>query len=362
VLFQSWAPSTLRGYDGYWRQYKLHCATTGKDPFAEDIDNLSAWLALRITNGVGEGSTEIASAAIRGTWALMTDAFTRLDKMGMAAAKLNRPKQKSNEEIWELHYVFDYCNRPLLELKQMDLKQATQHAIVLLKANTGWRSADLAAITVDCGLFELEDGKGYRVRAWNTKTFKNKWTPWVQLHRLYSPYAAFCPCAAIENMRGLQTLPIDPDSLIHVRNQDNKTMPDAPLFCFQSAKGKLRKPLQHSTIANYFRDYFLVNVTGKHGCSLDKYYKSHSSRHAVATMLHAMGVSFTDISRLTLNSANTLESKYFRRLESTDWDLQLNCCNKVQNLSAKLLVPIVHHLSSSSNSSGKCSCHDFFHA
>ena len=110
VLLQSWAPSTVFNYDGYWRRWRVYCQREGKNPLARDDSVLSAWIAqLIIGSQAGEVTAEKARSVVSSTWDLIEDPAAVLAKLPKAAAKINKAKKRPATEVWDLAYLFQYC-------------------------------------------------------------------------------------------------------------------------------------------------------------------------------------------------------------------------------------------------------------
>jgi hypothetical protein len=360
VLLQSWAPSTVFNYDGYWRRWRVYCQREGKNPLARDDSVLSAWIAqLILGSQAGEVTAEKARSVVSSTWDLIEDPAAVLAKLPKAAAKINKAKKRPSTEVWDLAYLFQYCyDKDAGIIARMTYKELLEHAVVLLKGASGWRSADLTCIYINYGLRE-EKGrqKGYSLRLFDTKTYKNAWTPWVFFPRLAPHYATICVATVIDFLRAQQQkFTHAADTSKEIANpQGQGKVKDVPLFCFKDKAGL--RPMARGTIANYFKRTFLQNVTSG-DIPLDKAYptlSAHANRHAVASTLMDMRQPLSDIARLTLNSPATLQDKYCIGVDR-HWAIPQECVNAQDNLSVKLLLPFIHFISKEHNENAQCDC------
>ena len=135
----------------------------------------------------------------------------------------------------------------------------------------------------------------------------------------------------------------------------SKKLEDTKLFIYKN-KAKVAA-LAAATIARYFKDYFLANVDDG-DAKLAAKFGAHQSRHAVASALNDMGVPASDISKLTLNSPQTLQGTYIIKV-ARDWSVPQTCCDKQPSLSVKLLLPYIHFVSSSKSAENECACSEF---
>ena len=315
--------------------------------------------------GNGEGTAGKAKTVVRSTWDLLDNPEAVSDKLVKAAGKINKAKGKAVMSVWDIPYLHQYINEPTSD--DSGLRDVVEDTILVVRAVTGWRSADLVGLFSDVGVTFLDAQAGgaqagVELRLWSTKAYQNKWSPAVFIPRLHTRYSKLCVCAAIERLTKL--LEGRHVQLSSVRSPtDGKTSVSArPLFVFEPSKAAVQRgelellPLKGTTIGTYFKRAFLQNMTAADsGTTYDNLYTAHTARHAVASSLADMGVATSAISTLTLNSTGTLDSTYICPV-LREWAVPQVCVRAQQYLSAKLLVPYVHWHSTGGDESKACDC------
>ena len=305
---------------------------------------------------------------VSSTWDLIDKPGILLAKLPKAASNINDAGGPKQQHTWDLAYLHQYFFEPGPAASSdlpARLRAATERVICLAKGATGWRSDDLAGIYIDKGLsFRWHEGagtKGLYLRHFDAKAKKKQWSSFLFIPRLIPKYQAICLCSAIKELlallEGLQT------PKLKVRHPDKtsaNTMATPLLLWAPKQKSNAPvalQPLAPGTIANYFGKAFMDNVTMSDNRTLSDVFKKHSSRHAVASALRDMGLNASRISQVTMNSANTLTSTYFRTV-LRDWDLPQQCITALgQNQPvALLLLPFVHFHSTNESSGRSCDC------
>lgn len=319
---------------------------------------------------MAEGSAEKAKSVVRSTWDLLANPAAVTDKLTKAAGKINKPKAKANKPVWDISYLHEYLHDgdPVGVLhtnERNQLRTLVEVAVLTIRAQSGWRSADLCGL-LDCGLTWLDvpgaatSTHGVQVRLWDTKMHKKAWSPAVFFPRLADKYARLCVYRALrallDALRGKDVVTMDV-----ISPTTNETTKGRPLLVFApskvaASKGTgLHQPLQPSTISAYFKKAFLDNFKTANGDQLGDHFTPHSARHAVASRLATMGVSSNAISRLTLNSAATLDSTYILPVD-LEWATPTDCVAMQEFLPVKLLLPYVHYKSTGGNPAAACDC------
>lgn len=289
---------------------------------------------------------------VRSTWALIHDAETLASQLTKAAAKIGKPKSNGLGEIWDLPCLHAYLWKTKID--DLDFKGLTENVVLKLKGYTGWRSDDLTGLYVTnsfnwVGASE-NSPPGVYIKHFDPKAKKGKWSASVYIPRLSDKYQTLCLYRALKllcsRLSGC-SVPLTSD----IVDSQGASCKDQPLLCWM--KNKQPQPLASSTVANYFKKAFLEKVTGPKG-KLSESFNPHSSRNAVASALHDMGVPTAQIAALTQNTAATLDSTYIR-LVLREWDLPLDCIRAQPRLCAKLLLPFVHHTSKAAGGD-TCDC------
>jgi hypothetical protein len=191
TLFAAWEPSTIKNYQSSWSSWSVFCASTGADSFVVNELALAVHLGkLTRERGIGQGTVEGTAAAVRSTWATLYDPSFVLKKVGVAAGKLNRPKTKKHQVIFDLSYVwhlFDESENGLpFTTSVYNQFQLTQRTICLVKGITGWRAADLAGIWLPTSL--RWTATGVFVQNYDTKSRQKVWSPPVFIPALAPEY------------------------------------------------------------------------------------------------------------------------------------------------------------------------------
>lgn len=298
--------------------------------------------------GFGEGSTEKATSVVRSTWDLIADPQALVSQLSKAAAKIGKPKSRGISDVWDLadlhHYVWGD------NIAALDFKSLNENGILKLKAFTGWRSDDLVGLYQRHSFKWVENPPGVYVKHFNAKKKQNAWSGSVYVPKLADKYKSLCLYAWLRLI--LTKVSGAPD--VDIRDEKGKACKDKPLLCW-SAKNML-KPMAAGTVANYFKNCFLANINiTDSDKKLADIYSPHSSRNAVASALHNMGVPTAQIAAHTQNSAATLDATYIR-VVARAWDIPNPCVDAHQHLAAKLLVPFVHYTSAQALQAGACDC------
>jgi hypothetical protein len=311
-----------------------------------------------IRKGNGEASIQKAVSVVKHTWELMYDTEARLHKMSQAASKINNPKSRAYQMIWDIPYLHQFVHELPVPAHKNTIAYM-ERAIMVIRGLTGWRSADLLGLFAHHSMNFVDDPRvsathGVHVSLFDTKSTKNKWTAPVFFPRLHDDYASLC---VYRLMRDIQIV-VDDRNVAKIKileRGSSKSALATPLMICQNGSRAKFKQMSGGTVRNYFGRAFLDNVQdgdkGKYSAS----YAAHSCRHAAASALAEMGNIAVSISRLTLNSPAALEQSYIMPVERT-WDIPQACVDKQKYLCVKLLVPYVHWHSTQGDSSKKCAC------
>ena len=156
--------------------------------------------------GNGEGTAGKAKTVVRSTWDLLDNPEAVSDKLVKAAGKINKAKGKAVMSVWDIPYLHQYINEPTSD--DSGLRDVVEDTILVVRAVTGWRSADLVGLFSDVGVTFLDAQAGgaqagVELRLWSTKAYQNKWSPAVFIPRLHTRYSKLCVCAAIERLTKL---------------------------------------------------------------------------------------------------------------------------------------------------------------
>ena len=300
-------------------------------------------MATLIEQGLSEGSVEKARTVIRSTWNLMHSPGAVADKLSKSAAKINAPKGRGYQQIWDLPYLHQYYDD--VEMKDLDYTRLVENVIMKIKASTGWRSDDLCGLYLDHSFRWVEGG--VYVRVFNAKARQNAWSPPVFLPALHERFRRLCvPTAIRELMERVRPAQGRSHIRTHILSPGGERVQAIPLFCkmrqLKTSPPSLEfAPFASATIGNYFSRAFLENINDGGMSYAERGFKAHSSRHAVASALSDMGVQAASIASLTLNSAATLQSTYILPVDRT-WEIPKACVDAQKHLAAKLLVPLVH--------------------
>ena len=269
--------------------------------------------------------------------------FSELNKkLITAAGKFNKPKSRKYNVMWDLHdgfnYVFTMFDTP------RTYKQHVEQFIVVFRLMSGWRSADLAGIFRSNSIERKEDG--YFIRNFSSKTRKGKWSEYSFFPRISNKtYKTFCVPSRIDAI------------LKASKNFDVVTVWagdkwNTPLLtqAIPSDDGKYSQ-LSVSSIKQKVRDTFLdvwvpdtTSVKSLHG----RGYGPHSLRHANASAMKPLGISYADAARHQQTSQQSLEGTYVTQVLS-DWEIPLDCVSKHDSIVKKLLIPFVHYHSNECN-------------
>ncbi len=133
---------------------------------------------------------------------MFTDApcWSEIDKFLVdSAGKQNKPKGPRYTEMWDLSYCIEF------NLKRLCPSDTVMNAvvalIVVLKCMSGWRSADLAGISVESGIRKKDDG--YQLRFYDGKVKKRKWSNWTFFPRLPKKFRNTCVVFRLEALLDL---------------------------------------------------------------------------------------------------------------------------------------------------------------
>ena len=290
--------------------------------------------------GSKEGSLEKYKSVVGSTLALMNPGahFTSslvASRLTKTAAKVNGPKQKKYESVYDISYLFQY----IAEMDEPDdFKSLTERVILLMKCLTGWRADDLVGVMVDGGV--RRNQLGVHLRSWNTKKRKQAWTTWTFIPKKPAEYESICLVNFLDKLLGYHRK----ENFVAKRVQVDEGRTDVPLFV-SATKGE-RKPLSAATIRTKFQKELLANVrdgAAVDAPSLDVAYKQHSSRHAVASFLAMMRVPDEAIASHMCTTAESIQKTYIVGLHQ-DW-LVPECVRWTNDLATKLVIPYVHYVS-----------------
>ena len=293
--------------------------------------------------GNGEATVQKAITVVKQTLELMHEPQARLFKMQQAAGKINNPKQKAYQLIWDVSYLHQYVHESPVP-GHSNVIGYIERAILLVRGLTGWRSADLLGLYAEHSFNFVDDHRvtkahGVYVSVFNTKAKKHRWSAPVFFPRLYTNYASLCLYRLFRDFQVfIDTLDVHQEEIVDKKG--NKVLA-TPLFICQKGSRKKFKQMAEGTVRNYFKRAFLDNVTDQADQKYGDAFAAHSSRHAVASALAEMGTSALSISSLTLNSAATLEQTYIMPVQRT-WQIPRSCAMAQENLLARLLTPYVH--------------------
>ena len=254
-------------------------------------------------------------------------------KLLTAAGKINAPKQKKYNVMWDIHWafnhVFQHFKAPSKYIEHIE------QFIVVFRLLSGWRSADLGGITRE-GSFKVSN-EGVYVRNWNSKVKKRRWSQYSFFPKITDPrYATFCIPSRLQGImnasKGFAFDKIEVDGGWQT-----------PLFCkaIPDDISGSHEPLSISTIKQKFKHLLLDSLCMKKGTSLsDQGYGPHSARHANASALLALGVSAKEAAEHQQTSEQSLTSTYAVQV-ITDWDLRPAEVQKQSHIVSKLLTPFM---------------------
>ena len=86
---------------------------------------------------------------VRSTWDLLDNPEAVSDKLVKAAGKINKPKGKAVTSVWDIPYLHQYINEPADG--DSGLRDVVENTILVVRAVTGWRSADLVGLSEGMG-------------------------------------------------------------------------------------------------------------------------------------------------------------------------------------------------------------------
>lgn len=362
TVISSWQPGTIKGYESYWKRWWTFASGRVKDPATRDDTGLANWLSTLVCDHKTQGTVETASTAITTLWDFIDNAPGLVThRITKAAAKINGAKSTGKPDTWDICTLLEYVDGE--DISSMKLSGAEDFTIVRVKGATGWRSADLAGLYHNFSFDYVRDPSdnskvtAVKIRTFDTKVQKGRWSAWTTLPVLASRYKHICAARALlyicNETRDLNT------QKAKIRHPDTGVEVQAsPVFVYK--KGQEYIPLQAQTIASKFRKTFLANVMtkrGDHDCKLDDIYKAHSSRNAVASALNDMGIDVNNIACHMNTSAQNLQSTYIT-LVQREWQLPTTCINQQNFLAAKLLVPYAHYKATGGDATKTCSCNN----
>ena len=324
-------------------------------------------------NRLGETSTQKYRSVVESTWHLIHDPQVALQKLSKAAAKINVPQKKSvgEQAVWDLPYLHQYLDNadvPLHKLKYIDLVETT---ILRLKAALGWRGADLTGLYADQSFkFDAPFSgrpKVMHVRAFGNKTAKNAWSAYSEVPELPEAWADLCAVRAVsELLRRNAGLSIEQVQVMDPGSNRGTKVAASPLLLGVPSKTAKRsrdnkqvhRALKASTVNSKFKKAFLARVTtdAATGRTLANDHAPHSSRHAVACALRDMNVSMDVTARHLATTPGSLRNNYTTQAVGREWEIPMECVQKQRYLVAKLVVPYVHYVSTTTRVNGSCAC------
>ena len=361
VIVQAWAPSTNKDYDSIWGRWSGYALSIKQDPCTRNVDTLNAWLATMISqqHGLGEGSFDKYKTVISSTWDVMHDANTRAEKLSMTSAKTNGRKTKGLSRVWNIFLLHHFVHT--IDVSTLDFHQLTQNVVVKLRGVLGWRSADIHGLFLEYS-FEwrthstsngLNRQEGVFIRAYDTKTIQGGWTKSSFIPALAQEHKNLCAYSALRLLVG-KVQKVQDVPKIEISDPSNTKVQATPLLLF-SKKGRGKEgpqyfPLKLNTVKQYFRKYFMQQVQYSNG-ALDKTFKPHSVRNAVASALHKVQVPEADIAAHLQTSAESLKRTYIRPVD--DWnDVPPECFGMYDSPVFKVLTQFIHH----TTKGGGCGC------
>lgn len=363
-LVASWEASTIKNYEVYWRQFTSFSQDKGKDPFARDELGLTAFLGQLVVGDAQakEGTIEKVRTVVKSTWDLIENPQLIAYRLQKAAAKLNGAKGSDiSQYIWDVQYIWQ-----MVEDQDIDeigsLRDLTINAVLKLKGTLGWRGADLKGLYFGEGLSFREEHSSTRsgiwVRHWDAKTRKAKWSEAVFFPKLSKKFKNFCVVRVIQAMEAL--LKAEGVNAVQLPHSTKCGIPFFVAQVYGKHQGKKRTKslgeMQADTINAYFRDNFLAAVFDDDGKSkLAATWGPHSARHAVDSALLDYGVPIAQLVPHVGHSEATITSTY-KKIVRRHWDLPQECLDRQTFLTAKLLIPHVHWLTTEESKSGKCAC------
>jgi len=316
-FFKCWSESSHTDYENAWTRWVKFAQDRKGNPGDPPSHLFSEWTSELIDAGLGQSTVQKYASIVAQTIRLATgkNHYGELtQKFLKAAGKINTPKGKKYQTIWDinwgLNFVFKMFSKP---------KKYIEHVaqfIVVFRLLSGWRSSDLLGITRTNSIKKVEEG--YFIRNWGTKTRQNSWSNYSFFPRIKNKnYTTFCIPSRIEAL-----LKASDDFKFELLKIDNEWC--APLLS-QAVPDKhtgLYHALAGNTIKQKVQRLFLdKNVNpSDHGKSLwDQGFRPHSLRHANASALRSLGVSAKDAATHQQTSEQSLENTYTTQVIS-DWD------------------------------------------
>ena len=306
TAFKKWEQSTSNSYDKLWQAWTAFARVYGSGPLNPSEPILSAYMThLANDKKQAEATISKVKTVIQSHWSF-SQGVGVTDALSKAAGKMNKPKGAKYNEIWDLSYVFELIAKPPSPTAPKD---RLEELVVLFKAYTGWRAADLACVTRRSAI--RFDSVGVHLRFFDSKMTKGRWSAWTFIPRLPVEWQAICLCQRLQQFLDMST---DwPIATMEVIDSHQNKVQESPLFV--SARldraSSLHQPWKHTTINIKAGDLFLKQVTYQgddslHACG----FGAHSFRHAHPSALLAMGVSADKAAAHQQTSAGSLTGTY----------------------------------------------------
>ena len=372
-LIKSWDVGTIQQYDSFWRKYKTHCQAHGIAPFNAQPAQFVNWMSTLLDEGpaaeTAKKSLYVVSSIIKMCSTTVKSDYTQLPEVQQllkSANKVCKPRQPKYRDIYDISLCFEYLHSLFKEWgDDRPFMREVWYLIVLLKANLGWRSDDIAGISRKYGIKKFE--KGYELRFWDGKRNKLCWSGFTQVYYLHQDWISLCICSAIDRvLAGIDRLvdekQIEPETFT-VLDFDGKKTQDYSIIMGTPARGaEFISPIKESTIAKKAME-LLNAIKDGDDKTLGQKFSAHSFRHAVTSHLRDAKVSMDTIAAHLQTTADSLRDSYSTPVIRA-YELPVECMAKTERIQAKILLPYVHDQSSEKDSDkpkpGTCKCDFLF--